>query len=69
MQEINPSKIPINTIGLEVPGRAFSYLVEISKSTGGQSSIVHKGKLHTDLLPSSFPMILVMLQAFKIVVK
>ena len=47
MQEINPSKIPINTIGLEVPGRAFSYLVEISKSTGGQSSIVHKGKLYT----------------------
>ena len=47
MQEINPSKIPINTIGLEVPGRAFSYLVEISKLTGGKASIVHKGKLYS----------------------
>ena len=31
MEQINPSKIPINTIGMETPGRAFGYLVEISK--------------------------------------
>jgi len=47
MKQINPSKIPINTIGLEVPGRAFGYLVEISKITGGKPSIVNKGKLYT----------------------
>ena len=30
-----------------MPGRAFSYLVEISKSSGGKASIVHKGKLYS----------------------
>mgnify|MGYP001182849894 FL=1 len=47
MEQINPSKIPINTIGMETPGRAFGYLVEISKITGGKPSIVNKGKLYS----------------------
>ncbi len=47
IKQINPSRIPINTIGLEVPGAAFSYLVDIARQTGGKASIVHKGKLYS----------------------
>ncbi len=47
IKAINSSRIPINTIGLEVPGAAFSYLVDIARQTGGKASIVHKGKLYS----------------------
>jgi hypothetical protein len=47
IKQINSSRIPVNTIGLEVPGAAFSYLVDIARQTGGKASIVHKGKLYS----------------------
>ncbi len=47
MQKINPLNVPINTIGLELPGPGFTSLVGISRRTGGQASIVIKGRLYT----------------------
>jgi len=47
MQKINPLNVPINTIGLELPGPGFSSLVAISRRTGGKASIVIGGRLYT----------------------
>jgi hypothetical protein len=45
--KINPLNVPIHTIGLEVAGVAYHWLVSIARQTGGQYSIVHKGRLYS----------------------
>jgi hypothetical protein len=45
MDEMNPTAIPVDTIAFELPGTPASYMMEISKETGGKFSIVYKGKL------------------------
>jgi hypothetical protein len=45
MDEINPSRIPVDTIAFELPGTPARYMMDISKATGGKFSMVLKGKL------------------------
>jgi hypothetical protein len=45
MDEINPHKIPVDTIAFELPGTPARYMLDIAKETGGRFSIVYKGKL------------------------
>ncbi len=47
LTKINPLNVPINTIGLELPGPAFNSLVQISRQTGGQFAIIRDGKLYS----------------------
>lgn len=45
MSEINPHKIPVDTIAFELPGTPARYMLDIAKETGGKFTMVHKGKL------------------------
>jgi hypothetical protein len=47
MALINPTKVKINTIGMEIGGPTFQSLIEIAEMTGGTFSIVMGGQLHT----------------------
>jgi hypothetical protein len=47
MSEINPTKVKINTIGMEIGGPTFQSLIEIAEMTGGTYSIVMGGQLYT----------------------
>ena len=47
MASINPNKVKINTIGMEIGGPTFQSLIEIAEMTGGTYSIVMGGKLYT----------------------
>lgn len=45
MNDYNPHKIPIDTIAFELPGTPARYMMEVAQATGGQFSMVYKGKL------------------------
>jgi hypothetical protein len=47
MATINPGKVRINTIGMEIGGPTFQSLIEIAEMTGGKFSIVMNGELFT----------------------
>jgi hypothetical protein len=47
MSEINPHKVPVDTIAFEVPGVAASYMMDVAKATGGNFTLVYKGQLLT----------------------
>ncbi|MGI9241376.1 MAG: hypothetical protein ACR2RV_11285 [Verrucomicrobiales bacterium] len=47
MDTINPRKVRINTIGMEIGGPTFQSLIEIAEMTGGKYSIVMGGQLFT----------------------
>ena len=47
MATINPKKVRINTIGMEIGGPTFQSLIEIAEMTGGKFSIVMGGQLYT----------------------
>ncbi|MEN8694794.1 MAG: vWA domain-containing protein [Akkermansiaceae bacterium] len=46
LKEINPNRVPIHTIALELPGSPAGQLMEIAENTGGKFSMVFKGKLY-----------------------
>ena len=46
IKKINPNRVPINVIGLELVGPGFKNLVDIARVTGGTYSIVVKGRLY-----------------------
>ena len=46
MKEINPHRIPVHTISLELPGSPAGQLLEIAEKTGGKFSMIYKGKLY-----------------------
>ena len=59
MSEINPHKVPVDTIAFELPGTPARYMLDVAKATGGQFTLVYKGKLLSgsaavDLTNSSF---------------
>ena len=59
IDEINPHKVPVDTIAFELPGTPARYMMEIAKATGGKFAMVYKGKLLSgsaaeDLTKSSF---------------
>lgn len=45
ISEINPHKVPVDTIAFELPGTPARYMMEVAKATGGKFSMVYKGKL------------------------
>ncbi len=45
MEDYNPNKIPIDTIAFELPGTAAGYMKQLAEASGGQFSMVYKGKL------------------------
>ena len=45
IREINPNKVPVDTIAFELPGTPARYMMDIAKATGGQFTLVYKGKL------------------------
>ena len=47
LNRINPQRVPISVIGLELAGPAYTALVEIARRTGGKYSIVMKGRLYS----------------------
>ncbi|MGC6426124.1 MAG: vWA domain-containing protein [Akkermansiaceae bacterium] len=46
LKELNPNRVPINTIALELPGSPAGQLMEIAEKSGGKFSMVYKGKLY-----------------------
>lgn len=57
--EINPHKVPVDTIAFELPGTPARYMMDVARATGGKFSMVYKGKLLSggaaeDLTKSSF---------------
>ncbi len=44
MDEINPDRVPIDTIAFELPGSPAAQLLEIAEETGGKFTMIHKGK-------------------------
>ncbi|MFT5408893.1 MAG: hypothetical protein ACI8XO_005140 [Verrucomicrobiales bacterium] len=54
MARINPNNVRINTIGMEIGGPTFGSLIEIAEMTGGKSSIVMDGQLHTGAAARKF---------------
>jgi hypothetical protein len=45
IDEINPHKVPVDTIAFELPGTPARYMMDIARATGGKFSMVYKGKL------------------------
>ena len=45
IDEINPHKVPVDTIAFELPGTPARYMMDIAKETGGKFTMVYKGKL------------------------
>ncbi|MCX6873536.1 MAG: VWA domain-containing protein [Verrucomicrobia bacterium] len=59
MSEINRHKVPVDTIAFELPGTPARYMKDVAKVTGGNFTMVYKGKLLSgsaadDLTKSSF---------------
>lgn len=46
MAEINPNRVPVHAISLELPGSPAGQLMEIAEKTGGKFSMIYKGKLY-----------------------
>jgi len=47
LSEINPHKVPVDTIAFELPGTPARYMADIAKATGGNFTLVYKGQLMT----------------------
>jgi len=45
IDEINPNKVPVDTIAFELPGTPARYMMDVARATGGKFSMVYKGKL------------------------
>jgi hypothetical protein len=45
LSEINPHKVPVDTIAFELPGTPARYMMDIAKATGGRFTLVYKGQL------------------------
>ena len=41
---MNPASIPVDTIALETPGSAAMAMSELAKETGGNFTLIYKGK-------------------------
>lgn len=54
MDDINPSKIPVDTIAFELPGTPARYMLDIAKATGGKFAMVLKGKLLSGIQAEKF---------------
>ena len=47
MHRINPRKIPIHTVGMEIGGSTWQALIEVAEKTGGRYALVRDGMLFT----------------------
>lgn len=45
LSEINPHKLPVDTIAFEAPGTPARHMLDVAKATGGKFTMVYKGKL------------------------
>lgn len=45
MSSINPRKVPVDTIAFESPGTPARDMMDVAKATGGQFTVVYKGRL------------------------
>ncbi|HUF62390.1 MAG TPA: hypothetical protein VMN36_09980 [Verrucomicrobiales bacterium] len=45
--KLNPTKIPIHTIAMEIPGDTAKRLAEVAEKTGGKFTIILDGQLYT----------------------
>ena len=44
IDEINPNKVPVDTIAFELPGTPARYMMDLAQATGGRFTMVYKGK-------------------------